>query len=155
MIPNIHMKHPKFHHFWISRDSDVINVISRIVRNQLRLSGMFLVVSETATHASRLQSTVQIAPRGDSGYISGHLDVGVSPRHDRCPTNGAFAINCLRWAFPTSHPGTRNASSVYPAPPPCTCKLPQSWLRKHTTSAPHRSTEVPVPVLAHHRSHTG
>ena len=82
------MKHPKFHHFWISRDSDV-------VRNQLRLSGMFLVVSETATHASRLQSTVQIAPRGDSGYISGHLD-GVSRRHDRRPTNGAFAINCLR-----------------------------------------------------------
>ena len=96
MIRNIHMKHPKFHHFWISRDSDVINVISRIVRNQLRLSGMFLVVSETATHASRLQSTVQIAPRGDSGYISGHLDVGVSRRHDRRPTNGAFAINCLR-----------------------------------------------------------
>ena len=76
MIRNIHMKHPKFHHFWISRDSDVINVISRIVRNQLRLSGMFLVVSETATHASRLQSTVQIALRRNSGRFSAHHDVG-------------------------------------------------------------------------------
>ena len=66
---------------------------------------MFLVVSETATHASRLQSTVQIALRGDSGYISGHLDVGraatVAQTVDSQSTVCAERTRCLTRARAT------------------------------------------------------